>query len=893
MTAMLDDPKLSRPSGPLPDRYDPRQAEDTWYGVWEERGYFRADPFSKAKPYCIVIPPPNVTGSLHIGHALNNTLQDILVRWKRMEGFNVLWQPGMDHAGIATQVVVERQLAAEGTTRQALGRDAFVQRVWKWKEESGGTIIRQLKRLGASCDWERERFTMDPGLSAAVREVFARLWEEGLVYQGEYIINWCLRCQTVLSDLEVEYEERAAELYYIKYGPLSLATVRPETKLGDTALAVNPKDRRYAKYVGKELEIPSVEGTIRMKVVADSAVDPKFGTGVIKVTPAHDPTDFEIGRRHGLEVRQVIGFDGKMNQRAGKYAGLDRFEARQRIVEDMKALGLIEKAEPYQHRVGTCYRCKTVVEPLVSKQWYVRMKPLAERAAKAVRDGRTRIAPRTWLKTYYWWLDNVRDWCISRQLWWGHRLPVWYCDAEGSIHVSREDLTECPSCHGPLRRDEDVLDTWFSSALWPFSTLGWPRDTPELKTFYPTACLVTGFDILFFWVARMMMMGLHFLGEVPFRDVYIHALVRDAEGQKMSKSKGNVVDPLEVMERYGTDALRFTLAALAAQGRDIRLSTERIEGYRNFANKLWNAARFVLSNLEGYRPALARKARPSLAERWIRSRLVQTVGATRKSLAVYRFNDAAGVIYQFLWHEFCDWYLEWSKLSLYRGDDPAARARTQATLVEVLETTLRLLHPFMPFITEEIWQRFPKGRGAPASIMIARFPRVRRRDLDSEAEAGMAPIMAVVSAVRNLRSELQIPHSRTLTAIVRPPAGTVAASLLETAPAIAALTRAEIQVDPGATRPPHSLLAIADGCEVYVPMEGLVDVEAERGRLSREIRRVEEDLGRTETKLAREDFRQRAPAEVVAREEAKGVELRALRAKLREALERLDALAGR
>ena len=894
MTAVPDDPKpAAPPSAPLPDRYDPHQAEDTWYGVWAERGYFRADPFSKAKPYCIVIPPPNVTGSLHIGHALNNTLQDILVRWKRMEGFNALWQPGMDHAGIATQVVVERQLAAEGTTRQALGREAFVQRVWKWKEESGGTIIRQLKRLGASCDWERERFTMDPGLSAAVREVFVRLWEEGLIYQGEYIVNWCQRCQTVLSDLEVEYEERAAELYYIKYGPLALATVRPETKLGDTALAVNPKDRRYAKYVGKELEIPSVDGTIRMKVVADAAVDPKFGTGVIKVTPAHDPTDFEIGRRHGLEVRQVIGFDGKMNQRAGKYEGLDRFEARQRIVEDMQALGLIEKIEPYQHRVGTCYRCKTVVEPLVSKQWYVRMKPLAERASKAVRGGRTRIAPRMWLKTYHWWLDNIRDWCISRQLWWGHRLPVWYCDKEGSIHVSREDLTECPGCHGPLRRDEDVLDTWFSSALWPFSTLGWPRDTPELKVFYPTSCLVTGFDILFFWVARMMMMGLHFMGEVPFRDVYIHALVRDAEGQKMSKSKGNVVDPLEVMERYGTDALRFTLAALAAQGRDIRLSNERIEGYRNFTNKLWNAARFVLSNLEGHRPALARKAPAPLAERWIRSRLMRTVDAVRKSLAAYRFNEAAGAIYQFLWHEYCDWYLEWSKLTLYRGDDPAARARVQATLVEVLETTLRLLHPFMPFITEEIWQRLPKGRGAPASIMIARFPRVRRRDLDPAAEAAMAPIMAVVSALRNLRSELQVPPSRTLTAIVRPPAGTVAASLQETAAAVGALARAEIQVDPDATRPPHSLLAIAEGCEVYVPIEGVVDVEAERARLSRELKRVEEDLDRTEAKLAREDFRQRAPAEVVAREESRRVEQLALQGKLREGLERLDALAAR
>jgi valyl-tRNA synthetase len=894
MTAVPDDPTpAARPPAPLPDRYDPHQAEDTWYRVWEERGYFRADPFSKAKPYCIVIPPPNVTGSLHVGHALNNTLQDILVRWKRMEGFNVLWQPGTDHAGIATQVVVERQITAEGTSREALGREAFVQRVWKWKEESGGTILRQLRRLGASCDWERERFTMDPGLSAAVREVFVRLWEEGLIYQGEYIINWCPRCQTVLSDIEVEYEERPAELYYIKYGPLSLATVRPETKLGDTALAVNPKDRRYAQYVGRELEIPSVEGTIRMKVVADPAVDPKFGTGVIKVTPAHDPTDFEIGRRHGLEVRQVIGFDARMNERAGKYAGLDRFEARRRIVEDMQALGLIERVEPYQHRVGTCYRCHTVLEPLVSKQWYVRMTPLAERALKAARQGRVRIVPRTWVKTYYWWLTNIHDWCISRQLWWGHRLPVWYCDTEGSIHVSREDLTECPGCRGPLRRDEDVLDTWFSSQLWPFSTLGWPRDTPELKTFYPTSCLVTAYDILFFWVAKMAMMGLHIMNEVPFRDVYIHALVRDAEGRKMSKSKGNVIDPLAVMEQYGTDAFRFTLAALAAQGREIRLSSERIEGYRNFANKLWNAARFVLSNLDGYRPALARKAPVTLAERWIRSRLQRTILDVRRALARYRFNDAAGAVYQFLWHEFCDWYLEWSKLTLQRDDDPPARARTQATLLEVLETTLRLLHPFMPFITEEIWQRLPKGKGAPASVMIAPFPRVRRRGLDPGAEAGMAPIMAVISAVRNLRSELHIPPSRPLTAIVRPPAGPVATSLLEAAVPVGALARAEVRVDPAATRPPRSLLAIADGCEVYVPMEGVVDVEAERGRLSRELRRLEEELARTEAKLAREDFRQRAPAEVVAREEARGVEQRALRAKLREGLERLDALAAR
>jgi valyl-tRNA synthetase len=631
----------------MSDRYDPASVESRWYGFWEERGYFHADAAAPGRPYAIVIPPPNVTGSLHWGHALNNTLQDILIRYKRMDGFNALWVPGTDHAGIATQVKVEQQLALEGKTKEDLGREAFTARVWQWKEESGGTIIRQLRRLGASCDWARERFTMDAGLSRAVREVFVRLWEEGLIYQGDYIVNWCPRCQTVLSDLEVEREERDAEFVYIKYGPLTLGTVRPETKVGDTGLAVHPRDKRYAKYVGQTLEVPSVEGTITMRVVADSAVDPKFGTGVIKVTPGHDPVDFEIGRRHDLPARTVIGFDGKMTALAGKYAGLDRFDARRRIVEDMQALGLIDRIEPYRHAVGVCYRCKTVVEPLISKQWYVRTKPLAEPAIKAVKSGRIRIVPRGWSKTYYHWMENIRDWAISRQLWWGHRIPVWYCDADGSMHVSRTDLTECPQCTGPVRQDTDVLDTWFSSGLWPFSTFGWPDETPELKTFYPTACLVTGFDILFFWVARMAMLGIKFMGDVPFRDVYIHALVRDAEGVKMSKSKGNAADPLAVMDTYGTDAFRFTLAALAAQGRDIRMSEERVEGYRNFANKIWNASRLVLGNLDGYDPALARRGKPSTADRWIKSRLAATTAAVRKALDGYRFNDAASAVYQF------------------------------------------------------------------------------------------------------------------------------------------------------------------------------------------------------------------------------------------------------
>ncbi len=866
----------------ISDRYDPSQVEERWYRVWEARGYFRAEAVSPRKPYSVVIPPPNITGSLHMGHALNNTLQDVLIRMKRMDGYNTLWMPGTDHAGIATQNVVERQLAAEGLRKEDLGREAFVARVWKWKAESGRTIINQLKRLGASCDWSRERFTMDPGLSEAVREVFVRLWEEGLIYRGDYIVNWCPRCRTALSDLEVEHEERDAEFVYIKYGPLTLGTVRPETKPGDTGLAVHPRDKRYKQYVGKTLEVPSVEGTIRMRVVADVAVDPKFGTGVVKVTPGHDPVDFEIGRRHDLPVRTVIGFDGRMTELAGKYAGLDRFECRTRIVEDLKVLGLIERIEPYRHAVGICYRCKTVVEPLVSKQWYVKTKPLAESAVKAVRDGRTRIIPRVWRKTYFAWMENIRDWCISRQLWWGHRIPVWYCDRDGSAHVSRVDLTACPRCGGPVHQDTDVLDTWFSSGLWPFSTLGWPRETDELRTFYPTSCLVTGFDILFFWVARMSMLGIKFAGDVPFRDVYIHALVRDAEGQKMSKSKGNVIDPLVVMDKYGTDAFRFTLVALAAQGRDVRLAEERIEGYRNFANKIWNASRLVLSNLDGFDARLARPAAPSLADRWIRSRLNAAIGVVRRAIDGYRFNEAASAVYQFLWHEFCDWYLEIAKRSLYARDNPAQRARTQATLVEVLETTLRLLHPFMPFITEDIWQRLPhKGD----SIMVAPFPGVSKRNADPEAERDMAPIIEIVSAVRNIRSESKISPAVELQVTVKPADASRAAVLGEAVAVTSAVTRAVVTISPEATRPPNSAVAATRAAdEIYVHLAGVVDLTAERERLAKEIRKSEEEIAFLEAKLGRKEFVERAPAEVVGRERTRLDEQRRLRAKLSESL---------
>jgi len=867
---------------PISDRYEPAAVEARWYPIWEKHGYFRPEVPSRKKPFSIVIPPPNVTGSLHMGHALDNSLQDIVVRLKRMDGFNTLWQPGTDHAGIATQVVVERQLAAEGKKKDELGREAFVKRVWQWKEESGGAIIRQLKRLGASCDWSRERFTMDEGLSRAVREVFVRLYKEGLIYRDDYIVNWCPRCQTVLSDLEVEREERDAEFVYIKYGPLTLGTVRPETKLGDTGLAVHPKDKRYKKYVGKTLDIPSVDGNIRVKVVADAAVDPKFGTGVIKVTPGHDPVDFEIGRRHKLPVRTVIGFDGRMTAAAGKYAGMDRFETRKKIVEDMQALGLIDHIEPYRHAVGVCYRCKTVVEPLVSKQWYVNVKPLARKAVAAVRTRKIRIIPRGWTKTYDHWMNNIRPWCISRQLWWGHRIPAWYCEKDGSVHVSRTDLAACPTCKGPVRQDPDVLDTWFSSGLWPFSTLGWPDKTPELRMFYPTSLLVTGYDILFFWVARMAMLGLHVMKQVPFRDVYIHTLVRDPEGQKMSKTKGNVVDPVVLMDKYGTDALRFTMAGIAVPSvRDVRIADDRLEASRNFANKLWNASRLVLSNLEGYDPSAAPAGTPDLAARWITSRLASTVAEVRAALDSYRFNDAANALYQFVWSELCDWYLEIAKPALYQTDDPARRRATQHTLVTTLETTLRLLHPFMPFITEEIWQRLPHDGD---SIMIAPYPKAVRRRVDATAERDMAVLMGAVAAIRTIRGEMRVPPGVTL-AVTAKTAGTHGALLREHAALVQALARATLTVDPRATRPRASALGVVGGTELYVTLEGVVDLGAERQRLEKEIRRAEEAIAFGRAKLARPEFAERAPAEIVEKEREKLVEQEALRDKLVASLE--------
>jgi valyl-tRNA synthetase len=856
----------------LAKSYEPGDVEARWYEFWEREGLFHADPASPKPPYSIVIPPPNVTGELHMGHALNNTLQDILCRYKRLTGFEVLWMPGTDHAGIATQNVVERQLAAEGVSRHDLGREEFIRRVWQWREEKGGKIINQLKRLGASCDWSRERFTMDQGLSRAVREVFVRLWEDGLVYQGDYIINWCPRCHTALSDLESEHEEVAGGLYHIRYpfasgrGHLVVATTRPETMLGDTAVAVNPEDPRYAGLAEEAVILPLMDREI--PIIRDPYVSTEFGTGALKITPAHDPHDFEIARRHGLEAVRVMDDDARINDRGGPYAGLDRFKARKRVLADLEARGLLERQEEHNHAVGHCYRCQTMVEPILSKQWFVKIGPLAEKALAAVHTGETAIVPEQWSRTYDDWMTSIRDWCVSRQIWWGHRIPAWYC-ACGQVIVAREEPESCPACGGGgLRQETDVLDTWFSSALWPFSTMGWPDETPELAKFYPTSCLVTAFDILFFWVARMMMMGIYCMGRAPFSDVYIHALVRDASGQKMSKSKGNVIDPLTVMDQYGTDAFRFTLAAFAAQGRDVKMSEERVAGYRNFVNKIWNAARFTLMNLEG--AGQAAPAEPSTEDRWILSRVRATAAEVAEAIEDYRFNDAASAVYQFTWHEFCDWYLELAKPYLY-GDDPARKAAAQATLAEVFGRVLRLLHPFMPFVTEELWHKLP---GAEGSIMSAAWPAGSPEEDDPRAEAAMALVMEAISAVRNIRGEMGVAPGQEVAVAVLPHDEGAGELLAAHAGRITALAKAsEVEILAGAGQAPEKSASAALGAAtLYVPLAGLVDFGAEAQRLGKEIAKAEKELTASQKKLDNEGFLAKAPPAVVDKERAKAAE---------------------
>jgi len=831
-----------------------------------------------------------------MGHALNNTLQDILARWKRMCGYEVLWMPGTDHAGIATQNVVERQLAAEGLDRHAIGREAFIDRVWKWREESGGQIIEQLKRLGASCDWGRERFTMDEGLSTAVREVFVRLYEDGLIYRANRLINWCPRCHTALSDLEVEHEDKKGHLWHLRYPVLGtdrhlvVATTRPETMLGDAAVAVHPEDERYQDLIGKKVLLPLMNREI--PIVADDYVDKDFGSGAVKITPAHDFNDFELGKRHDLEQINILDESGVINENGGPYQGQERYEARANVVADLENLDLLEKIDDYSNSVGECYRCKTVIEPYLSLQWYVKVGPLAEEAIKAVQQGDTRIIPQQWEKTYFDWMFNLQDWCVSRQIWWGHRIPVWYCDACEELTVTREDATVCAHCGSTdIRQDTDVLDTWFSSALWPFSTMGWPEQTETLNKFYPTSCLVTGFDILFFWVARMMMMGHKFMGQVPFKDVYIHALVRDAQGQKMSKSKGNVIDPLHIVDEFGADAFRFTLTSFAAMGRDVKLSTDRIGGYRNFCNKLWNASRFTLMNLEGFDPSGIDLNAHELsdADRWILTRLEEASRQTNSALDDYKFNEAASTLYAFTWHNFCDWYIEMAKDDLY-GDDPQAKLRVQSVLFTVLEQLLRLLHPIMPFITEEIWQVLP-GQRPCESIMQADYPDGCGLPTDSVGAERMELVMDVIRAIRNIRGEMDVPPGKQVTALLDCKSEEACRILEEGAAAIRVLGKVgEMTIGQSLDRPEQSATQVAGEVEISLPLAGLVDIAEEEKRLQKEIAKVQKDVDLFTRKLANEKFVANAPAHVLEKDRGKLKDAEEKIGVLQESLGKIQAL---
>jgi valyl-tRNA synthetase len=879
----------------LPSSYEPKEVEKKWYSTWEKENLFHAQENDGKEPYSIVIPPPNVTGILHIGHALNDTLQDILVRWQRMSGKSALWMPGTDHAGIATQNVVERLLASEGKTKHDLGREAFVKRVWEWKEHSGGQIVAQLKRLGASCDWKRERFTLDEGLSRAVRKVFVTLYSEGLIYQGERIINWCPRCETALSDIETEYQDIKGHLYYLKY-PMAdssesiiVATTRPETMLGDTGVAVNPDDERYRHLVGKNVILPLMNRNI--PVFADSFVAKEFGTGLVKVTPAHDPNDFEMGKRHNLEIINILDTNGNINGKGGAYKGLSRFDARKKVLKDLDKLGLLVKIEDHDHSVGHCYRCNTIIEPYLSKQWFVNIKPLADAAIKAVEEKRITFVPQNWEKTYYEWMYNIRDWCISRQLWWGHRIPAFYCKSCGHITVTMDDPHECEKCKSKdIRQDEDVLDTWFSSALWPFSTMGWPDSTDALKKYYPTNVLVTSFDIIFFWVARMIMMGLKFMKDIPFKDVYIHALVRDEHGQKMSKSKGNVIDPIIMMDDYGTDAFRFTLAIFAAQGRDIIMSEKRVEGYRAFCNKIWNATRFILMNLgEGFAAREIKAGELDNFDKWILHRLNKAAADITKALEEYKFNEAAHQIYEFWWHEFCDWYLELTKPRIYSKDsavkDKDSAETARQVLYHVLKTGLQLLHPFMPFITEEIWSRINPSGGR---IIVSKWPEPNK-DFNFPGEAEDADIFKeIVYRIRNIRAEMNIPPGKNANVIFKTTNKQIISIINRELVNIKSLAKLDtVKIDcnykPGNT----DVSAILKDAEIYMPLKGLIDVEKERARIQKEIDKANADIDRVDKKLNNESFLNKAPEDIILKEKSKRDEAKDFLKKLEENLSKL------
>lgn len=879
------------PAGDLAPAYQPQEVESHWYDWWESKGYFTPTIDPQRKPFVIIMPPPNVTGELHMGHALFVAVEDLLIRWRRMQGYPTLWLPGADHAGIAGQWVVERELLKEGLTRHDLGREKFLERVWDWMNRYRGRIREQLRILGASCDWTRFRFTMDPGPSRAVRTAFKRLYDKGLIYRGERLINWCPRCMTALSDLEVEHEETDGQLYYLRYpledgsGALVVATTRPETMLGDTGVAVHPDDPRYHDVIGKTAVLPILGR--RLRIVADAAVDPEFGTGAVKVTPAHDFTDFEIGQRHGLPAVNILNEDGTLNAEAGPFAGLTIAEARQHVVARLEQEGALVKVEPHRYSLGHCQRCGAVVEPLISKQWFVKMAPLAGPAIEVAKNGTVRFIPERFVNVYLHWLENVRDWCISRQLWWGHRIPVWYCSDCGQVSVTDQEILErCQHCGSTqIEQDPDVLDTWFSSGLWPFSTLGWPDDTEDLRYFYPSSVMETGYDILFFWVARMIFLGLEFMGTPPFHTVYLHGTVRDERGERMSKTKGNVIDPTEITAQYGSDALRFTLLTMAGPGSDMKLSLQRVEASRNFGNKIWNATRFVLRALNNAplevdadgNPAPPAHEAASLADRWMLSRLQRTIETITDQLERYQFHEAGHHLHEFIWSEFCDWYIEASKVALNQGGASAQAARQ--TLAVVLERTLRLLHPFMPFLTEELWQRLPH---AGESIMVAPWPTPDAQWIDDEAEGEFGFLIDVIRAIRNARAEAGVEPARWIQAMIYP--GSHGHAFKTAEPVLRFLARLAddgIQyLDALPENPEHVITLVVDDAVVYLPLRGMVDLAAERARLDREIAEVQAEIERARQLLANDQFVQRAPAHVVERQ----------RAKLADAEERLALL---
>ena len=868
--------------------YDPSEFEDRIYNEWVEKGYFHAEADKDREPFTIVIPPPNVTGQLHMGHALDETLQDILIRYKRMQGYNALWIPGTDHAGIATQAKVEAEIREkEGLSRYDLGREKFLERVWDWKKMYGDRIINQLKKIGSSCDWERERFTMDEGLSKAVKEVFVNLYNKGLIYQGSRIINWCPHCITALSDVEVEHEEQAGHFWHIKY-PIKdsgdfviIATTRPETLFGDTAVAVNPEDERYKNLVGKMLLLPLTDREI--PVVADEYVDKEFGTGCVKITPVHDPNDFEVGQRHNLEQIKVMNDDATMNSYAGKYEGMDRYECRKAMIKDLDEMGLLVKVEDHSHNVGQCQRCGTTVEPIVSKQWFVKMKPLAQPAIDAVKNKETEFVPEHFEKVYFHWLENIRDWWISRQLWWGHRIPAFYCDDCGEMVVTKEDKPVCSKCGKEMRQDSDTLDTWFSSALWPFSTLGWPEKNEDLAYFYPTSVLVTGYDIIPFWVMRMMFSALEHTGEVPFKHVFIHGLVRDSQGRKMSKSLGNGIDPLEIVEQYGADALRFTLATGNAPGNDMRFYIERVESSRNFANKIWNASRFTLMNLDITENKLPDMSDLQLEDKWILSRYNKVVKAVTENLDKFELGIALSNLYDFIWESFCDWYIELVKPRLFDKENPTAKT-AQYVLTYVLSNTMKLLHPFMPFITEEIWQHLPhEGE----SIMISEYPSYDSALDFQNDEKAMALIMDAISAIRNRRAEMNVPPSKKAKVIIVTDKKDVFGQGIAFFEKLASASEAVVQSDKSGVSD-NAVNIVVPSAEIYLPLDELVDKSKELARLNDEKKKLEGEIKRVDGKLNNAGFVAKAPQKVVDEEKAKGEKYKEMLEKVLESIKNME-----